>query len=398
MALAILNSAESGPSSVNVVRVFWDAAETLNPLTAAAQTLNTGQQLATALRDILPHEATAGLQFIGHSLGSHVNAHAANILAGQGITTTQFTILDRPFGDVSSAQIDIDGLVFRSLLSEDRTIWVDNYFGNNMGPLVRSRGAAFDNDIAAFNHLYDGATHAGVHERYFSTISPGAVCSTTEGGFGCSITSGNFEDRPASRFWDPDIANGSASAGLVSQVLAFTDSLWDTVNCSLLGLAGLSVNCEERSPAYLWSDTHAFTANDQFLSFDFEWLNKGDGDWLTLHFDDTLLFSYSGQTFDQNGSQNSGLIPVAQLQGETGQLLFTLNSVGASNAQLNLSNLQVSQIAETAVPEPGTWAMFLFGFCIIGSALRKRITITDREALLNAIEAHYRSRGPAERD
>lgn len=363
MASALDQAAAGGAGSVNILRVFWDDAKTLSLSEATAEVGNVGQQLANALKGVLGN-ATAGLQFIGHSLGTHVNAHASNALTHAGYTVNQFTILDRPFASFGPFREDIDQAIFRNLLEKDRVTWVDNYFGNSI-ILPPSTGETFQGTALAFDHLYAGANHTDVHQQYANTIVAGAACGG-EGGFGCSIISGNFASRPAASFWDPLLSNATQSSNLIN----INSATWSVINCNIGGSGFAS--CQEGSPAYLWSDSFNIASNDKFLSFDFEWFDKGDGDWLTLHFDDILLYSFSGQSFPGSGKINSGLIPISHLSGRTGQMLFTLNSVGLPNADLSIGNIKTYGSLTSSVPEPETYALMILGFGFLGSIMRRR--------------------------
>jgi hypothetical protein len=92
---------------------------------------------------------------------------------------------------------------------------------------------------------------------------------------------------------------------------------------------------------------------------------------MTVFFDDQLLFTFTGTSFSGPNFDNSGLIPVSDLAGQTGRLAFALNSVGARNAAFSLQNVTVSSLA-AAVPEPEMWVLMIFGFGAIGVKLRIR--------------------------
>lgn len=129
----------------------------------------------------------------------------------------------------------------------------------------------------------------------------------------------------------------------------------------------------EQSPAYLWNDV-TVPGSAQFMSFNYFWTNKGDGDYLTVSFNDDILFSSLGTDFSDPDFVNSGLIDVSKYDGENGQLLFALNSVGDKNAELDLRDLTFFSAlsAISAVPEPSTWAMYILGFGAVGVILRAR--------------------------
>lgn len=128
-----------------------------------------------------------------------------------------------------------------------------------------------------------------------------------------------------------------------------------------------SATMTEGSPAYIWNDW-TVPLDATFLSFDFRWLNVGDGDYLTLSFGDNILFNFLGTDFVGNDFENSGLIWIGEFAGQSGQLLFALNSVGERNAVISLGNLTV--YTQSEVPEPGTLALVLLALGASGVARR----------------------------
>jgi len=108
----------------------------------------------------------------------------------------------------------------------------------------------------------------------------------------------------------------------------------------------------------------------EFLTFDFFWDNQGDGDWLSLFFEDNELFSFLGTTFSEDIFVNSGLIPIKGLGGKTGQLLFALNSVGDANAEFSFTNVRF--IGLEAIPEPSTSLLIVLGLGPLYWSIRRR--------------------------
>lgn len=357
---------------VNVIEVYWDDAKTdfyypADLRKATAQVGFQGQLLGDRLR-ALPGSFEGGIQFIGHSLGNLVNAYAANGLTSTGQTVDQFTILERPFGrgflvdSIFPVGGDIDQNIFRSLLPKDLVVFVDNYFGDDGTRLPFRTGAAFDSDVVALNHVYNGANHTDIQERYLQTIQAGQSCSS-EGGFDCSILM-NGLNRPTEQKWDP----GSSVFRPIGNPIYIDPITWSTFNCTI-NTIGQDVSCSEGSPAYLWKENFKIDEFADFLSFEFRWDNLGDGDWLTLFFDDELLFSYTGSAFEGGNFISSGWLPIKHFAGQSGQLLFSLNSVGESNASFTVRNVGISALSQ-AVPEPATWGLLLVGFAAAGYRLR----------------------------
>jgi hypothetical protein len=100
-----------------------------------------------------------------------------------------------------------------------------------------------------------------------------------------------------------------------------------------------------------------------------------DGSFLTLNFSDT---------FNYDPGAGNLLIDITQSGGSSGLIFFNANSGDAGGAFSRMHDfgdgfegrgLQTTFLmAGNAVPEPATWAMLIFGFGLIGSAMRRRKT------------------------
>lgn len=77
--------------------------------------------------------------------------------------------------------------------------------------------------------------------------------------------------------------------------------------------------------------------------------------------------------FSFGGSAGAGFATYGGNAALIDRLVFTLQPTGTS---VNIDNLQFTTSA--AVPEPATWAMLLFGFGLMGAALRSRSRQTVR--------------------
>ena len=80
-------------------------------------------------------------------------------------------------------------------------------------------------------------------------------------------------------------------------------------------------------------------------------MNKGDGDWLTIHFDGELLFTFGGGSFWGDGDMHV-FLPVYHLRGQSGEIEFRLNRIGTANAILDLADLVFTRTSnpENALP------------------------------------------------
>jgi pimeloyl-ACP methyl ester carboxylesterase len=333
-------SIQNAHPEVTVVEFIWPSAFTVNPIQADVSTKTNADALSSYL-------ATLGdrpIQFIGHSFGTHVNAFAANALEQPGFQVKQFTILDRPYGVVQYADL-AEQFLFSTLVGPSPII--DNYYGT-----LGFGAPLFD----AVHNSEVPADHAGVHTYYEGTITDSTVmdgfqCSFIVGGNGC-----------------PD----GIGTGLVLSLLSVEKidfSTWNSIDAIVTASLAELI---EQSPAYLWSN-FSIPSTAKCMSFDYEWNNPGDGDYLTVTFGNDLLFNYVGKAFYGNGFLNSGCIPVGDLDGMTDQLLFALNSVGLPDADLLIRNLEFFDIAAaSSVDESPVIGMTTFGIIVCATIARRR--------------------------
>ena len=382
-------------SSANIVLKTWEDAATKSFSSALAQVamqgIQLGQQLyaqyKVALDNNLPNPLEH-LHMVGHSLGSYVNAYAVDYLGRRGVQTEQFTILDRPFGnglaggqvaDIPRTAQGIDTPLFQQLLGNN-VKWVDNYYGiTGVGVegIIPAFGASFEGEgPTAKNFGIYPANHSDVHYWYRCTMDRSWFASHREQceafNYGPSVTvkgqgdevgyGWSYVDGFGNLRWSPGVYTK------VSRAVVYDPVEWLQLNCtSEYGVT----SCAEGSPAYFWNESFTIPTDAEFLSFDFRWLNLGDGDYLSVFFDNRLLFNFLGTQFTGNDFLNSGLIPIWDLTGKSGQLLFALNSVGEANASFEIANLQ---IITASVPEPSTLALLGLGLVALGFSRRRKKT------------------------
>lgn len=351
---------------------------------AAAAVADQGKQLAKKLVE-LAHDFGEGilddLHFVGHSLGTLVNAYAVNDLTSSGKTIAQFTILDRPFGngggadilfdsasttDISVAGFDLDGPMFRTLLPIGAVKFVDNYYGDAsvIASLLLRHAPPTGAPLYltnALNQLIPGADHNTIHDWYQCSVMEFNLSESLCSPYQDSRFRGDggyywVRDHPEAAQWSPlDPFSPTTSDDLFNHPDA-----WLKHNCDVnLRIVFDEMNCREGSPAYLWQNAFHIPDNALYLSFEIKWSNLGDGDWLGLLFGDQRLFSFLGDTASVDEWFNSGLIPLAGLGGKTDQLLFALNSVGERNAEFSIRNLRILSSPDQSVPEPESLLLVL---------------------------------------
>ncbi|MEK7403597.1 MAG: hypothetical protein AAB225_00675 [Acidobacteriota bacterium] len=130
-----------------------------------------GTYLGETLLGALGRGNVQGIHFIGHSLGTKVNAVAAGFLARNGASNIQFTILDAPI-DVPIISPGLDTGYFRRLLQPPEAfLSIDNYYGTDRSLRDDLNFPAVGAPVTgAYNQRIPGAGHSGVHQWYLGTI------------------------------------------------------------------------------------------------------------------------------------------------------------------------------------------------------------------------------------
>jgi hypothetical protein len=398
--LAIQEELASKGLSANILTYSWEDAYQGVAHNAKAATNYHGQVLADAIELALP-EYSQGIHIIGHSYGSLLNAHAVeNLDASYKID--QFTILDAPNSvrlllgtGLIGGSAGINYNQFEELLDPAKVEYVDNYYSKNLlgSSLSDPPGFGASLDGAApsggvdVNSFYEtggpGIGHSGVHNTFYSdwiTSTSDAHQGTVGfrnqyGDWVTAVDTATFDNRSAPQTW-------SHGPGLLSSVLSLGASLganaWNTVTGTVIealshgacgfGPAPTGLCLIEASPSAMSYATEVPIVAELF-SFDFGFSNIGDGDWLTLHFEDELLWTFTGDGFSGNDLFDA-LISVDHLAGLSGTFYFTLHSVGSANAQIYLNNFEFLG-ASSAVSEPGTVAIISLFLVSLVHARRK---------------------------
>ena len=167
-AMAALMVAKLGTAAPNIVAWDWrDTAKATFPGTPAAQTYGQGTTLGQALANALGPNYSKPIHFIGHSLGTLVNANAADYLHGNGFawTNTQMTLFDEAEAatDISSLSATIETLIG---LNENPLSPKFYYYH----PLPKQFRCA-DNYVAAFGLLHPEAANV-ILTNHFPANAP----------------------------------------------------------------------------------------------------------------------------------------------------------------------------------------------------------------------------------
>lgn len=201
-----------------------------------------GYQLTSFIDAVNAQRSTAGgsdsyrptVHFIGHSLGTVVNAYAARTLNRHGIngtnSTIEFTVLDSPWigndGTLPSTDVGArplynikeqllarsDGLFFSSLLGPGSVTHLENFYGDailsttpRFGQPIPGAGPCTTSGCSGV--LFAGADHTEVPGRYAGIVSG----ENKQFGWATPALEGSLASYPA---WDPYIARQALGAAI----------------------------------------------------------------------------------------------------------------------------------------------------------------------------------------
>jgi hypothetical protein len=144
------------------------AAAITNPAEAYGEARAEALPMGVELADDLLRQHVKEVHFIGHSLGTWVNAYASQILIANGVNVLQDTILDRPEGKIGALTTPLLGGPAETALFAQTLPgvgWVDNYYGNDELSLTPATGATLPSlpGTTVYNQEVNG-DHGGVHD------------------------------------------------------------------------------------------------------------------------------------------------------------------------------------------------------------------------------------------
>lgn len=387
-------------SKVNVLQYTWKDAfkistSNINPecaptraayKEARAKVHDAGLALAQRLSLLLGPTYNKSIHFIGHSLGTAVNAYAAkSYLAGTlSVKDSQVTVLDYPnqvhripatpqlFGDFEEIY-GFDPNFFASVLPFARTglsLKLDNIFADT--PTIAGVGSPINglaynhpglkdpNDLnfRLFKEAVFGNDHSGVQQWYRWTINPNAVdtlfavCSTLSGnllnldptfditlnpcskGFSWSINGPKPGDFPVPNA-PPVISSGSVALLLESYI-----ERGCTIGGSAVSGFTYGLTCKEASsPFFIGQVTIPDTAD--YLNFDYEFKNVGDGDYAAVLIDDIPVWVIAGSSAAGGLLTSSGPIPIRGFRGPR-TVVVALYGVGGRNAEITFGGFRTN--------------------------------------------------------
>jgi hypothetical protein len=401
LAKAIRDSGNSG----NIVAWDWSQDANADLALATTRTLVNGNRLAIELNSALGSNYTQPIHFMGHSLGTLVDAQA--ITDYHSLNATPI-IQDTLFDQANIANVVASGGKFATstwaspIPADHSTVWIENYvsqFGHMLNqavnvildeswdpaPLnpaqypqwvvdwhgypIRWYIQTIQNPTASLmGYRYD-VTHVSLNgdqpaagtvflqdvksQPYASELGltkvPDLVYAPTTFNT-AAVTPGNLAG--------PIQVNGDVTVSLQPQS--------QSANGVSSTVLGLNITAVKHSPAYAWVPI-AIPNDGLFVSFDFQFDGLSSGDYMAVGINDNLLFEMSDQFISEGQPHNTGLIDISQWAGQNVTLFLGLNAADQLNAggKITYSNFEF-----VSVPEPASALIVIAG--ALGLVVRPR--------------------------
>ena len=349
--------------SANILLFTWPEAYSVDPWRPFLSVHSEGQELAKFLRPLIAAPYSQPVQFIGHSFGSFVNAYAVEAL---GTQIDQFTILDAPIGIIPKQYLaDVRlGSFFARHLGRNRVDWVDNYIAEIPTSPFSLPFGDFIDGAAPNKGLGTKTSHETIQSNYYTKTVVGTGSGFNTGGFNDSVII-STGGRPDPVSWIPPVSFVEILADVpeavryaAGEIQKSTDKVGDKVQNIFKLIKGVVSPISQPHGRNLAAVSALQDATLEFdltvpekaqqMTFDFLFAQLGDGDWLTVSFNDTLLYNFLGKSF-YGADYHQAEVPIANFSGKTGVLTVTLHSANNTVSEVRVSNFKfLSQSASLA--------------------------------------------------
>jgi flagellar hook assembly protein FlgD/uncharacterized membrane protein len=387
--------------SANIIQYIWQDAfqgkggmSKGDYISAQSSVQDAAVTLTKELLDTLGENYNQPIHFIGHSLGTAVNAYAARAFLNKAlnVTTAQFTALDRPHHvdkippNIPSLewvedQYGYDADFFAVTLPFSReglTLKVDNYYSLDMGavgdvangPIYNHEKLVQPNDVGGKFFEDENVwgidnNHSGVQQWYRWTIDPNGLDSNSYCSGDTFDPPWGFDDslKPCNTGWYWSL-NGAGSMSFdethATPIKISTSKetiIFDTLSfknhgdCTYAEVSiGLQIfTCKESSSPYATLDLN-IPPEAKYLSFEFNFENSGDGDYAAVLIDNNPIWIVSGQSATEKQYIDSGPIPISGFTGMR-TLTIALYGVGQKNAQFSLKSFEFTYVTTECSPQ-----------------------------------------------
>ncbi|MEW5977851.1 MAG: hypothetical protein AB1898_18815, partial [Acidobacteriota bacterium] len=436
--------------NANIIRVIWDGAfqtYSASPIPtqyeyvkAREEAQGAGTTLGSALAIALGPGYKQKVHFIGHSLGTVVNAYALTQLLATVTTIkeAQFTVLDFPHHieriplfrrDLGHHAIPKDFFagVFADILS-GVSLRIDNYYaisffsqGDEITkiPVYRQQYLVDPKDLG--DSLFGDESgwtgvdnnHSGVQQWYRWTINPVEQFPDPRNISECPGVLGFLKRQslsdtlnPCRTGWDLSIlrqpapsSSASSSGTRLSRIRVMLSGpqsfgcTYDaqasapTVICqqqSASGLAGAEVGARVTDSGSPFLEAQVEIPVDaEFLSFKYRFNNSGDGDFAAILLDDQPVWKLLGSGVTPGLLQDSGAIPISGFRGRR-KLTVALYGVGQPDFGFQIMAINTSAVlGQFFVP------ILLSAAGLNNSFFTSELTLTNRGAHEASLELNY---------
>ena len=375
-------------------------------INARLNVADAGTRLGKILLIALGSSYDKPIHFIGHSLGTAVNTYAteAFLTKANVVPNVQFTALDRPH-HISGAGHPGTGIPGISKQEEKDygypsdffahhlpinsnniglNFQLDNYYAINNGVGTADTGVGdIANGVLVYNHpglinpLDVGRTifnsglsannHSGVQQWYRWTINSNGFgddyCSKLTPFGPLPLVFLNFDASldPCANGWQRSLNAGGIIPPYTPNGLPAVLPTFRTLAISQIQKFGCDIVtnqqitqiiCDEQSSPFIVGQID-IPEDAAYLSFEYSFMNTGDGDYAAVLIDDIPIWVLSGESVIQEGEfADSGPIPINSFKGNH-RLTVALYGVGQKNAMFELRNLEVSTLNTPPVANAG---------------------------------------------
>jgi len=392
--------------SANIVAWDWTRGATdilnIEPLAISWRTPLQGEALGMTLYQTLGYDYSHAIHFIGHSLGTLVNAAAANYLHGDApnvnpptrwlATRTHMTLLDE---------------------AEAAAVLGMNTFSEGFTPPIPARAAWVDNYFSLFGFHRDGAVNVELTQASLRRLGVTALHGYPCDWYGLTIANPNdcilgnkysFERMSEHPFfpsqtafpygsrWQQDtifhpeldlIAKPSFIGGVetvAGNVTAFSVQTYNgtvkVVNGVVQAVGQVTTGISEKiiqgvdtinafslqiflqttpklpnegrtdgtnNPAYAWLSVNVPT-NAALIQFDFALSGDGRDDFIVAGVNNTNIFALETRFIPQDTTLTSGAIDFSRYAGQTVELFFGVAGRTSTNASLTVDGIRFYSI------------------------------------------------------